>query len=267
MPNRMIDNFIAELSLGRKNTAKTQISLFKKWVLTRPGDELPQLISYWQGKGLAPNTIRMLVGLTNRWRKHQGYEEYPNARQLVGKVMRTRQRAKVKSLTKEQARDLMEACKDDPDLYTAAMISYHTGMRKGEVFGLKFSDINILEGKIIVERSYDGPTKNGQSRVVPISKDLEIHLLDKILENSHNYIGSKVIARQFDPNPMLQARCRRKALPIITFHGLRHTFATLALEAGRSPRLVQEVLGHTKLSTTLDLYWNLVQEELQLGFC
>jgi ATP-dependent helicase/nuclease subunit A len=51
-----------------------------------------------------------------------------------------------------------------------------------------------------------------------------------------------------------------------TFHSFRHTFATLALEAGKSPKLVSTCLGHTKLSTTLDQYWNTSKEKLELDF-
>jgi integrase len=51
-----------------------------------------------------------------------------------------------------------------------------------------------------------------------------------------------------------------------TFHSLRHTFATLALESGRSPLLVSQALGHAKVSTTLDIYWSVSKEKLDLGF-
>jgi integrase len=51
-----------------------------------------------------------------------------------------------------------------------------------------------------------------------------------------------------------------------TFHTLRHTFATLALEAGRSPKLVSTTLGHASLATTLNIYWNSSGESLDLGF-
>jgi integrase len=53
----------------------------------------------------------------------------------------------------------------------------------------------------------------------------------------------------------------------ISFHSLRHTFATLALEAGTSPKLVQQALGHKSLQTTLDTYWNAVQDGMtDFGF-
>jgi integrase len=269
--------FLAQLKIGRPNTYKTQKSLFNRWVSQLgPGnnqDNFVLAVTFWQNHQLSPNTIKALIGLSARWIKFQGGPDI-NTKPLVSKVMRSQQRKPVKALSKEQAHKLLGACKNDEDLYTAVLIAYHTGMRKGEVWGLEWDDIDILNSRITVQRSFDGPTKNGETRHVPISKELETHLLNKIVQrveilekNSHNLIGTKVISRKFDPNPGLQARCRKKGLPVITFHGLRHTFATLALEAGRSPRIVQEVLGHTKLSTTLDLYWSLTREELELGFC
>ncbi|MHA0288227.1 tyrosine-type recombinase/integrase [Mycobacterium sp. C3-094] len=44
------------------------------------------------------------------------------------------------------------------------------------------------------------------------------------------------------------------ALPVITLHGLRHTHATVLLEAGENPKVVQERLGHTTFTTTMDIY-------------
>jgi integrase len=151
------------------------------------------------------------------------------------------------------------------------MISLHTGMRRGEIWGLTWADVDILNDQITIQRSYDGPTKSGKSRIVPISLTLEQILLAQPGLISYNRTKGKrplnIIRKNFDPNPLLR-RLMKKAgvLGDHTFHSFRHTFATLALEAGRSPKLVSMCLGHKALSTTLDIYWNASKEKLDLGF-
>jgi integrase len=63
--------------------------------------------------------------------------------------------------------------------------------------------------------------------------------------------------RRLRPNAVSDAflrRARRRGLPRLTLHGLRHTWATLALEHGVHPRVVQERLGHSTIAITLDIY-------------
>jgi site-specific recombinase XerD len=77
-----------------------------------------------------------------------------------------------------------------------------------------------------------------------------------------------VVPKNFDPNPLLRRLMKKAGIEENgrTWHSLRHSFATLALEAGRSPKLVSLCLGHTKLSTTLDCYWSASREKLDTSF-
>jgi integrase len=148
------------------------------------------------------------------------------------------------------------------------VVTLHTGMRRGELFGLKWEDIDFAKKKINIVRSYDGPTKSGKPRSVPMSDSAA----DVLTSCYNGQDDDEHCFNRCDPNPRLKKlqvyvygtlELKRKT---ISWHGLRHTFATLALEAGRSPKLVSEMLGHSKVSTTLDLYWNKSGEDLDLGF-
>ena len=59
---------------------------------------------------------------------------------------------------------------------------------------------------------------------------------------------------------MEQAFTKSNDLPHLTFHGLRHAFATMALQAGKNPKVVSEALGHSKISITLDLYSHVIPD-------
>jgi integrase len=93
--------------------------------------------------------------------------------------------------------------------------------------------------------------------------------LSKALTSARNLLlrdpESKVF-EQFDPNPVLRRLCGHAGLENIRFHDLRHTFASLALDSGISPKQVQEWLGHASVVTTLSIYWNLTKEEANLDF-
>jgi integrase len=143
-------------------------------------------------------------------------------------------------------------------------------MRRGEVMGLRFQDIDMLRNRILVCRSFEGETKSGKSRYIPISSALEAIIVAHPGFISYNTCKKKrkgnFIKSTFDPNPYLKRACREAGIREITFHSLRHTWATLALEAGRSPVLVSKCLGHATLSTTLNLYWSASGESLDMGF-
>jgi integrase len=77
----------------------------------------------------------------------------------------------------------------------------------------------------------------------------------------------KLICVTFDPNPRLRAMAKKAGMrEDFTFHTLRHSWATIALESGRSPKLVSTTLGHRSLSTTLNLYWGSSGEILDMDF-
>jgi integrase len=262
---------------GRSNTIRTKKSLFMNHIadrLTKDGSNLDELVAEWESK-LQPATVKSLLYLAKDAVKDAGGGDL-EIKSHIKRVGRSQQQKMVRALSHKEIVALSAVVKANyPKLFLPMMIALHTGMRRGEVWGLTYDDIDILNDTITVQRSYTGPTKSGKSRVIPISFALEKILLAELPGCSYDCIGhsakrtESLVPSTFDPNPMLRRAAKQAGLresQTITFHVLRHTFATLALESGVSPRLVSKTLGHAQVSTTLDIYWASTGEKINLSF-
>ena len=257
---------------GRPNTTKTKESLFTNWIrphLKSNGSNLDKCVTLWESH-LRPGSVKSILYVAKEAVKRETGVDL-DIKDHVTRLGRSQQQKMVQTLTKKELGCLTRSCaSSDPELYLPLMIAINTGMRRGEVFGLQYDDVDLLKSTITVQRSYDGPTKSGKSRILPISFALEKVLLARMPINTYNYIGAKrlqnIVPVTFDPGPRLKKACREAGVTAVTFHALRHSFATMALEAGRSPKMVSVQLGHASVSTTINLYWNVTGEALDLGF-
>jgi integrase len=188
-------------------------------------------------------------------------------------------RHEFRTLSVEQAQALLAALRGDR-LHALYMLALTTGMRQGELFALRWADVDLPRRRLAVRGTLYrgtgggwiiGEPKTARSRrqVVlspPAVRALESHraLLDAERSRTGdrwedndlvfpNQVGRPMnnqnfIARHF--RPLLQ----RAGLPLIRFHDLRHTAATLLLAADVHPKIVSELLGHASVTTTIDLY-------------
>lgn len=255
-----------ETIIGRPNTLKTYKSLFNNWILPEIPDpkaftqtDYFMLVKEWQRSKLDPRSIKQLSSLTKRYIAHEGGTSI-DTKATCRTVLRSKQEAPPKALSKEDLNKLLAVSPDH--LKPIFLLGAHAGLRIGEVFGLDWTDVSLFNGVITVKRSYNGPTKNGKTRKVPLSSKLESMFLD--LQEYKNKHGR--IFKTFDPNPELRGLCRKIGIPEITFHSLRHTFATLALDSGKNPKDVQKIMGHSQLSTLLDIYWSGKDGYMDLDF-
>lgn len=143
-----------------------------------------------------------------------------------------------------------------------------TGLRRGEICGLKWYDFDEAEGKLNVNRSIqvkngiitEGETKTGKGKrsfYLPVSTANLLRERKKKAENE--WIFNDPIRPDFPVAPPAAYRKMKELLekanlPNIRFHDLRHTFATHALTSGVDAKTLSGILGHTNASFTLDTY-------------
>ena len=151
-------------------------------------------------------------------------------------------------------------------VYEMYYIELATGLRRGELLGLKWSDIDFTNRVIRVQRQVaringeivEAPLKTKNSyRNISISDDTaEVLKAQKEKVNSE-YVFPSPNGGPISPdsvNHMLQRVLERAGLPKVRFHDLRHTFATIALQNGVDIKTVSGMLGHYSAGFTLDTY-------------
>lgn len=174
----------------------------------------------------------------------------------------------IKVFTKEEISLLLEAKHYQQVKKDMIILGYRTGMRIGEILTLRWDDINFNEGFITVKRTLSGYKNNVPEITEPKTRksrrriDLDkvtLKMLIKRKYNSEGYVFCKkdgnIYSRQAINLPRM---CRSIGIEPRSFHSLRHTHATILLAAGIHPKIVQERLGHAKVSTTLDTYSHLI---------
>ncbi|MDR3562189.1 MAG: tyrosine-type recombinase/integrase [Negativicutes bacterium] len=175
---------------------------------------------------------------------------------------------------------MLKALADEPLKYrTIVMLALATGLRQGEIFGLEWQDIEFDNELLHVRRVsaylpgigiYTKPPKTKSSKrtiVIPqtVSEILRQHKAKQNIERlmlGEKWCGSPRLFTTWEGKPMLPKIMsdwfprflRRKKLPHMPFHGLRHLAATYMIAQGSPIRNVADRLGHSRVSTTLDIY-------------
>jgi integrase len=176
----------------------------------------------------------------------------------------------------ETLQRLFDAC-DDEDLRRLIFVAVDTGLRAGELLALRWSDLNVERSMVQIQRARNGyeesgfaepKTKASRRTVVVSSTSSELLKFQRVAQNERRLAmgaawadGGLIFPRE-DGQPehtwRLSRRwkqvCKLAGVVELRFHDLRHTSATIALENGVHPKVVQERLGHSTISTTMDTY-------------
>ena len=150
-----------------------------------------------------------------------------------------------------------------------------TGLRRGEICGLKWQDINFEENKLQVKRSVSvkkgGGVSIGETKTETGVRSILMppSVADVLQNRKQTAITEWVFPNFMHPEqPISPATAYRKlkiilkhaGLPLIRFHDLRHTFATHATHGGVDPKTLAGILGHTNASFTLDTYTHVTSD-------
>jgi integrase len=190
----------------------------------------------------------------------------------------------IRPLDRDQVRDLFETASTSGDrLEVLYVVAVTTGMRRGELQGLKWEDLDLEAGTLQVRRTLSEPKggwifeapKSGKGRSVRLTRkaisalrehrkrQLEERMQKAGLWSDHGLVFPSVIGTPISGgnlNRSFKALLKRASLPAVRFHDLRHTCATLLLRQGVNPKYVQELLGHADISLTLNVYSHILPD-------
>ena len=165
--------------------------------------------------------------------------------------------------------------------YLGFAISIYTGMRIGEICALKWEDIDMTERYIVVNKTLQrvyikdfggknyskiiiaSPKTSKSKRIIPVNDSLYKLLNECYPHKQESYV---ITGRQTYLEPRAYRNrfkkfLRENKLPNIRFHAIRHTFATRCISSGIDYKTVSELLGHSSVNLTMNLYVHCQMEE------
>jgi integrase len=153
---------------------------------------------------------------------------------------------RLRYLNKEECQELLGAC--DDHLRPIVIMALNTGMRKGEILSLKWEEVDLRHGFILLK-----DTKNGERREVPINETLKVMLTSLVrrLDVPYAFYNSDTGKPYSDVKRSFKSALRRAKIHDFRFHDLRHTFASQLVMAGADITTIKELLGHKTLNMTL----------------
>lgn len=250
-----------------------------------------KLINKWkttttvQGKkGLSPNTIRRIYLILSAALKLAVKDEKINRNVMEYVEIPKIEKKKVETISKENLMKITAYDATGDTMATLSQILLLTGLRRGEGLGLKWSDVNFKSGTVKVQRAVvrgdkeiliTTPKNATSFREVPLPKQaiqiLEKHRLSQ--NEKRKKLGPLYQNRDFifpgsDGTPSHPDAVRKGLhrlltavkVPLTYVHALRHSYASLLFELGEDGKVIQSVLGHSSIKTTMDIYVRLKEE-------
>lgn len=259
----LIDRYLTDVMPSKPKSAQDQTRQLIWWKSELGHNSLadctPSLLAEYrdrlakgepQGTPRSPGTVnRYLAALSHAFTIAVKEWEWLESNPLSRVRKPQEPRGRVRFLSDDERERLLAACKESPNqfLYPVVVLALACGMREGEILGLTWEVVDLVQGRIILHE-----TKNGERRLVPVTG----HALDVLKE------FAKV--RRFDTPLLFPSKGTRSSVPMIMrspwvkalkkaeitdfhFHDLRHSCASYLAMNGANMNEIAEALGHKTL--------------------
>lgn len=242
----------------------------------------PEILSWLDTKGLSKKTIadhliviKMILDFACN---EMEVENVPNSHwKMEWPTVNVGNSEKIERFDKEQLAVLVSYCENYPSAKNLAILLVCcTGIRIGEICGLRWEDIDVQNRCFTIrrtlERIYEIDSRNNKGktklimgepktltsrRTLPLMPNIFNLVKDFYDISRPDYYVASGAMRPIEPRTFREyykKTIKALGLPIIKFHGLRHTFASTLVESGVDVKTVSTLLGHADISTTLNLY-------------
>ncbi|PFK19289.1 tyrosine-type recombinase/integrase [Bacillus cereus] len=226
--------------------------------------------------------IRVLKNIFKRAEEWQLIKKNP-----AEKLKKFKEIAEVKEpYNLEETRHIMNLLDQEEEMYQILFqLAIMTGFRRGELLGLEWKDIDFDNSTATVRQSVSYANshyhiKEPKTRTSKRTISIPLSLLNKLLRYKHTWNENRLscaelweggeysfIFTSWHGKPLYPSHITKKwskftakyGLRHVNFHGLRHTSATLLLEAGENMKVISSRLGHSRINTTIDIYTHSLQ--------
>ena len=262
----MVDNQVKPYIGNKRLTSLTTVDIQKLYTKLKNEGRIREHPIH--GRQLSDSMVRGVHMML-----HQALEMAVTERLIVknptkGTTIPKKNYAEKQILCDSQLEIFKEAIKKEPYWSDLFYVEIMTGLRKGELCGLKWSDIDFILGTMCIRRSVSktkdgiviGETKTdaGVRKII-----LPPSVIELLQRKKQEATSEWIFPHYANPNePMhpevayrkLKTILKNAGLPLIRFHDLRHTFATMALENGIDIKTLSSMIGHVSSETTLNIY-------------
>ena len=225
------------------------------------------------GTGVSDRLVRSCHATCRTALQKAVEEKLISVNPAIGCKLPPKKAQEMQVLTHEEMRRFLIQSKQD-DFYELALLELATGMRRGEICALKWSDLDFETGALHIQRQAyhvdhgvvisEPKTKQScRSIILPPSVLNVLRQYREAVDSEWMFPSPVKEGEPLNPNGVYRkmvkildrAQCKR-----VRFHDLRHTFATTALEHGMDIKTLSAIIGHVSSATTLDIYSHITDE-------